>query len=350
MMELYKQLADGGSSPRDVPASLAAQSTDIWSFKNTAASPIPRSSSSYIESDLEFHLQDLPKNEHVLAVHLRLFETFPRRQQELKQVNKCDITITQLSEGGEDTLAERPTAVRLRHALETFNLTQLTEGAIQNGKIRLKVKVKGAFGHAGPYSPSMQQRFINSLDPLLVVYLIQHNSSENQEEWQKLITSALSKKLNKHHPDSTVGLRQHRTPRAAIRRGRNVPTVQVRETATATKRHQEAEDKTAKKAQKKACSLDNLTIDFNELNFSRIIAPKHVNLRSCSGSCSKFNPSYTKSHTLFKLIHHAVFGIRLQVCCIPETYESMRVLIKTDNGSLSIRKYENAIAKSCSCR
>ena len=282
-----------------------------------AASHLSRASSSYIGSDLEFHFHDLPKKADILSAELRLFKTVAAAPG-IDTVRKCHITISQLSEGKEVTLMTRETTA-LRSGWETFNLTQLIEGARQNTEVRLKVRITGAFGQAGPYPPSMQQKFINKLQPLLVVYLAQYNSNEADHEWEKLIASTL-KQLNKHHTPEPKLLSRH--DREAVEGG----------------------DDNAKQGN---CSIKNMSVNFTELGID-IVLPEVLNLKSCSGICSPVH-SIKKAHTLIKYYLHVRLGLPLHLCCVPDKFDAIRVLAKKRNGSIVLETYPHAMVKKCTC-
>lgn len=102
------------------------------------------------------------------------------------------------------------------------------------------------------------------------------------------------------------------------------------------------------------CCLQQLTIDFEKLNWDFIIAPRILNFAVCSGDCSlniKGNINFFSNQA-----RAAPFAGKLNPrkqknisCCVPKTTNDITLLLFDESGDVRILTLRDARALSCHC-
>lgn len=299
-----------------------------------ASSRLAITPSSYIGTDLEFRFQHLPKKEDILSAQLRLFKSVTDIHV-TDRVRTCSITISKLSDGQEVTVLRRETTA-LRSGWEIFNVTQLIESRRQDADVKLVVRVRGAFGKRGPYTPSEQQRFIDRLQPLLVVYLGRHPQMSNEthqisatkeEPWYRALPVKIKRLPKEHVADSQMLSRHERRAAYSGNSG-----------DAATESH--------------LCGLRRRSITFRAVGMRRVIFPKTININDCSGACDvgtdRNKQLNLTSHTVMKYLLAKKANVPDRICCVPTSFDKASLLI-AEKGSFELKPV-NIIATSCGCR
>lgn len=102
------------------------------------------------------------------------------------------------------------------------------------------------------------------------------------------------------------------------------------------------------------CQLHDFYVDFQTLRWRHsIIAPKGYIANYCSGRCpSTLNNNMNASHhaRLQSLMHHDQPDKYPPVACVPVKLSPLIVLYKDDEDKLTLKRYENMMARSCGCQ
>lgn len=92
------------------------------------------------------------------------------------------------------------------------------------------------------------------------------------------------------------------------------------------------------------CCRYPLVIDFDEMGWNWIIAPRKYEANYCSGECSASLSQHTHSH----LVNQATFG-RNNLCCIPRKMSSISMLYYDENYNINQGILPGMVVERCGC-
>ena len=103
------------------------------------------------------------------------------------------------------------------------------------------------------------------------------------------------------------------------------------------------------------CERKMLTIDFRELGWDHvIIEPKILKTYYCDGKCNipLDDSSNVSNHAILQSLLGQTnqFNYLPKVCCTPSKYKSHFFLILDENDSIALKKLDDIIVDSCSCK
>jgi hypothetical protein len=110
---------------------------------------------------------------------------------------------------------------------------------------------------------------------------------------------------------------------------------------------------------KNNCQSKSIIIDFKELGWDHVILePKYIKTHYCDGSCNF--PFDDNSSNSADSINQAVlqtlasrskrYGFLPKPCCSPAQLSSKHFLFVDENNSITLKKVDNIVIDSCSCR
>lgn len=102
-----------------------------------------------------------------------------------------------------------------------------------------------------------------------------------------------------------------------------------------------------------ACHLEELIVDFDDLNLRFITKPKTVNIGQCIGYCPEIGA--TNYNVYYQLLSRRLGHKTEQFCCVPIEYSSVQVLLtlfnpKSKRYESRLDLLENAQVTKCGCR
>jgi bone morphogenetic protein 2/4 len=108
------------------------------------------------------------------------------------------------------------------------------------------------------------------------------------------------------------------------------------------------------KRKKKACSIHELYVDFEEIGWSGwILSPKGYNAYHCKGACQfplGQNQQPTNHATVQSIVHAFRAGKDIGTpCCVPNQLYSISLLYFDDHENVILKLYDDMVAASCGC-
>lgn len=106
------------------------------------------------------------------------------------------------------------------------------------------------------------------------------------------------------------------------------------------------------------CALQSWKVDFADLGWSWIVAPRYFNAGMCSGMCpsgrNDLDHANMTNHAFLRMVHHALASDRVDEVlpapsCVPARYNTLSILYRTDNDTYELRNVNEMIAVSCGC-
>ena len=196
--------------------------------------------------------------------------------------------------------------------------------------LEIYVTVRGTSGRPDTKVPSLQ--LIDDdpdTKPLFVVYLYSEDERRRQDRKKRL-----EEKAKDAVDDITAPVEEKETTRTRRKRGGNTYADGI----TFQRRT--------------FCSMKKLTINFQALNWSFIIAPDRFEANWCSGECPRtltngFNP--TIHAILQSLFHWHVDKDVAQPCCVPDKLSTVNVLYYDQSDVITYKSYHGMRATSCGC-
>lgn len=100
----------------------------------------------------------------------------------------------------------------------------------------------------------------------------------------------------------------------------------------------------------RCCSLKNLRASLQDLGWEGwVISPRELDLRMCSGACPSQFRSANMHAQMQARLHHLNPEAAPPPCCVPSSYEPVVLMHRDSQGRVSLKSYDNLVAKDCHC-
>ncbi|CAJ0932647.1 unnamed protein product, partial [Mesorhabditis belari] len=94
------------------------------------------------------------------------------------------------------------------------------------------------------------------------------------------------------------------------------------------------------------CGLSRRLISTASLGLDHVVlAPPHIDLSQCNGSCDQPTKRWSPRATLLS----SLSSMRSSICCAPSRLSPLILMFLDDQGNLVIRLFPRAIAENCEC-
>lgn len=106
------------------------------------------------------------------------------------------------------------------------------------------------------------------------------------------------------------------------------------------------------------CSLHSWNVNFSDLGWSWIVAPRYFVAGLCIGMCPSGHNDLERAnltnHAFLRMVHRALLhnGVDKEVpapSCVPVRYSTLSILYRTDSDTYELRNVNEMVALSCGC-
>ena len=106
------------------------------------------------------------------------------------------------------------------------------------------------------------------------------------------------------------------------------------------------------------CVITDLKVEFDDIGYKNIIAPKHFNAFQCSGKCLYPLGAHSKAnnHAQIQALMNSLYGENERyvnhVCCVPTKLNQVKVLYVDPSSpeSIILRSFDDMVVEECGCR